>query len=66
MLYVIIISFISIFPLKPTWNYYNRLEHSGGCGIWSDAIFDIAAEVDQHLDQTVVVWIGDSIQSFCH
>lgn len=54
VLQVAVIIVISTFALRPVRAYYDELEKTGGRGVWSDAIYEIVAEVDKHPDKTVV------------
>jgi hypothetical protein len=46
--------FIGIAAARPVFSYHRMLQQSGGRGVWSDAIYDIIAEVDRHPDRIVV------------
>jgi uncharacterized membrane protein len=48
---ILLISFAAV---RPVFAYHELIEKTGGRGAWSDAIYQIVAEVDRHSEHTVV------------
>lgn len=45
---------IGVAAARPVFAYRQMLQQTGGRGVWSDAIYEIVAEVERHPDRTVV------------
>jgi hypothetical protein len=45
---------IGVAAVRPVIAYHQMLLQTGGRGVWSEAIYDIVAEVDRHPERTVV------------
>ncbi|MDZ7343396.1 MAG: hypothetical protein ONA90_02655 [candidate division KSB1 bacterium] len=45
---------LSVLAVRPVMAYHHMLQQTGGRGVWSDAIYDIIAEVDHRPDRVVV------------
>ena len=51
---IFLIFLISVTAVRPVLGYHQMLKQTGGRGAWSDAIYDIVAEVDRHPERMVV------------
>jgi hypothetical protein len=52
--YILVVSLLVSAMIRPIVAYHDLLVETGGRGVWSDAIYEIVAEVDRHPDWTVV------------
>ncbi len=53
-LWVAVLLVLMLAMARPIIDYHQLLQRTGGRGVWSDAIYEIVAEADQHPERTSV------------